>query len=126
MPAHTSSAGRGKGKSRREAIRALKRHLARVVYRLLRAAPVDLPEHIKGARRQGSSTRARLRLRSWCSCPPDRSPSAATIGGLSAATAMSSDYGSTRTNTMSVGLAGSSVVREKRALKELPTVSRPS
>lgn len=35
------------GKSRREAIRALKRHLARIVYRLLRAGRGDPPERIK-------------------------------------------------------------------------------
>ena len=35
------------GKSRREAIRALKRHLARAVFRLLRAGPEDPPRRIK-------------------------------------------------------------------------------
>jgi len=35
------------GKSRREALRALKRHLARVVFRLLRAGPGDLPQQVK-------------------------------------------------------------------------------
>ena len=35
------------GKSRREALRALKRHLARVVFRLLRASPGNPPDRIK-------------------------------------------------------------------------------
>ncbi len=35
------------GKSRREALRALKRHLARVVFRLLRAGAGDPPQQVK-------------------------------------------------------------------------------
>ena len=45
-----------KGKSRREALRALKRHLARVVFRLLRGDPGDPPERIKV---RGGKVRAR-------------------------------------------------------------------
>ena len=45
------------GKSRREALRALKRHLARVVFRLLRAGPGDPPDRIKV--RGGASVRRR-------------------------------------------------------------------
>ncbi len=46
------------GKSRREALRALKRHLARVVFRLLRARPGEPPLRIKvrgGSVAQGCS-----------------------------------------------------------------------
>lgn len=69
------------GKSRLEALRALKRHLARVVFGLLREA--GRPSRARqGARRKGPGVRGGkgpgpspcLRLRSWFSCPTERSP----------------------------------------------------
>lgn len=54
------------GKTRREALRALKRHLARVVFRLLREEPGMPPERIKVRGGNVRVSGARLRLRSWC------------------------------------------------------------